>query len=149
MNPWTAERSSVRSEFDIARVALGLAETSGNVFYAALRFNHADTAAFDEKRIVHRPAFRGPFGDRNRLARLRSSPICITQLLAVDDPACGTQLIVNQDAGGRLIQFDLFSLLDGELRQQIKLCRRRGFCLGLDLLQGSLGLSSPASVSAA
>ena len=59
VNPRAAGRSFVRRELDIARVALCLAEPAGNIFYAALRLDDADTAAFDEKRIVHRAASVG------------------------------------------------------------------------------------------
>jgi len=65
----------------------------------------------------------------------------MAQYLAIDGPAGRAQLIVDQDAGRGLIEFDLFGLLAGKHCQEIKVLGRRSLCLGLCLLEGGFGFS--------
>jgi hypothetical protein len=139
--PRAAGQGLVRDELDAARVALGLTESPRHVRDAALGLDHADAAAVDEQRVVDRAAIGRPLGDRDRLARLRARASGVAQHGAVDDPADRAELVVDQDARGRLVELDLVGLLARDLGEQVELLRGRGPGRRLGCFEGALGLS--------
>ena len=143
MEPGAVRERLVLCKLDAAGISLGLSKPAGNILDATFGLDHADTATFNKERIINRAAFSGPFGNCHGLSRLRSSPVRVAQLLAVHGPARRTQLIVDQDSGGGLIQLDLLGLLVSNKRQQIELTGRGRFGGGLRCSESGLG--SPKS----
>src|SRR6185437_1975871 len=118
---WAARNGLVRRQTDVAGVALGLAEPAGHVGDATLGLDHAGATAVDEQRIVDGATVSRPFGNGDGLAGLQARPRCMSQRRCVDRPASGSELLVDQEARGRLVELDLLRLPVGELRQQIEL----------------------------
>jgi hypothetical protein len=70
------------------------------------------------------------------LAVFRPRAIGMAEQDVVDNPPGGTKLVIDQDAGGGFVQFDLVSLPGGEFSEQVKLLGRCGLGSTLSILEG-------------
>src|SRR5690606_7641938 len=131
IDPGPALRQFVWRQLDVARVALGLANSAWNIADLALRLDDSDASAVHEQGIVDRLALARPFGDGRGFRALRSRASCVAKQGAIHLPSCRAEVLVGQQAGGCFVQFNVLSVTGAECRQEIELVGRGSACRSL------------------
>ena len=130
------------ARLEIPAVALSLGHLAGHIGVGPLGLHGRNRGEAHEQHVIRRTAAGGPFGDGQVAVLLRPGSFPIAKGWRVRFPPRLPQLLIDQLAGGGLIQFDRTSGLPGGLHQSR---RHRSWLPGGGVLQG-LQLSREGSL---
>ena len=129
---------------DVATVAFGLLEGTGDVDVFAFGFDDGYGVGTDEEDVVGRAAHGGPFGDGEVAAFDGAGAEVVAQSGGVDLPAGLAELFIDELAGGGFVELNGgggFSGGVGDAEERLSgLCGSGLLLLGEALFEGKFGL---------